>query len=64
MYRFISLVLLLALGTSLSLAESCNRTPQGASAGKSPVDDNFVLTVANNAQSYVPGQKYNGKRKE
>lgn len=62
MFRLISLVILLALGSSLSLGESCNRTPQGATAGKSPVDDNFVLSVANNAQSYVPGQKYNGKR--
>lgn len=62
MCRLVSLVILLALGWGLSLGESCNRTPQGATAGKSPVDDNFVLSVANNAQSYVPGQKYNGKR--
>ncbi|XP_017839968.1 spondin-1 [Drosophila busckii] len=40
-------------------ATPCSRVPQGATAAKSPVDDNFVLSVGGNAQSYVPGQKYN-----
>ncbi|XP_020800952.1 spondin-1 [Drosophila serrata] len=54
-----SLWWLLALARILPRIEACNRVPLGATAAKSPVDDNYVLSVAGNAQTYIPGQKYN-----
>lgn len=59
MCGFVCLIILLAFTCNLPQIQGCNRVPQGATAAKSPVDDNFALNVANNAQSYVPGQKYN-----
>ncbi|XP_034478819.1 spondin-1 isoform X1 [Drosophila innubila] len=59
MCGFVCLIILLAFTCNLPLIQGCNRVPLGATAAKSPVDDNFALNVANNAQSYVPGQKYN-----
>ncbi|XP_030383750.1 spondin-1 [Scaptodrosophila lebanonensis] len=40
-------------------SQACSRIPSGVTAAKSPVDDNYVLSIAGNAQTYVPGQKYN-----
>ncbi|XP_023030655.1 spondin-1 [Drosophila willistoni] len=54
----IVLILLLAF-TWPSLGLICNRVPLGATAAKSPVDDNYVLSVAGTQQTYVPGQRYN-----
>ncbi|XP_064538001.1 spondin-1 [Drosophila montana] len=59
MLRFTCIILLLATTCCLPLIQACSRVPQGVTAAKSPVDENFVLSVAGNAQSYVPGQKYN-----
>jgi len=61
MCGFVCLIILLAFTCNLPQIQGCNRAPQSTTAGKSPVDDNFALNVANNAQSYVPGQKYNGE---
>lgn len=54
-------VLVLIMALALARIEACNRTPSGTTAAKSPVDENYVLSVGGNAQSYVPGQKYNGE---
>ncbi|EDW60569.1 spondin-1 [Drosophila virilis] len=59
MLRFTCIFVLLATTCCLPLIQACSRVPQGVTAAKSPVDENFVLSVAGNAQSYVPGQKYN-----
>lgn len=56
-----SLLYLLALARILPGIQACSRVPLGATAAKSPVDDNYVLSVAGNAQSYIPGQRYNGE---
>lgn len=63
MRGLLGLIILLAFTCNLPQIQGCNRVPLGVTAAKSPVDDNFALNVANNAQSYVPGQKYNGESK-
>jgi len=54
-------ILALALARAFPRIEGCNRVPLGTTAAKSPVDDNYVLSVNGNTQSYVPGQRYNGE---
>lgn len=53
--------ILLALVGVIPRIEGCIRVPPGVTAAKSPVDDNYVLSVNGNTQSYVPGQRYNGE---
>ncbi|KAM7345702.1 spondin-1 isoform 1-T3 [Cochliomyia hominivorax] len=53
------LLLAISISATLNIALACNRLPLGTSAPKSPVDDNYMILVAGNVESYVPGQKYN-----
>lgn len=46
---------------SLEVAIACSRVPFGTTASKSPVDENYVITIAGNPTTYIPGEKYNGK---
>lgn len=55
------LIVLLSISTMLNVVMTCNRAPQGTIAAKSPVDENFVVSLGGNPETYVPGQRYNGK---
>ncbi|XP_037945543.1 spondin-1-like [Teleopsis dalmanni] len=53
------LLLLISISATLSIALACNRIPQGTTAAKSPVDENYVVSLGGNPDTYIPGQKYN-----
>lgn len=55
------LALAVSISATLNIALACSRVPAGTTAAKSPVDENYVISVAGNPQSYIPGQKYNGE---
>lgn len=39
----------------------CSRYPSNTFTPKSPVDENFVISITGNPQHYILGQSYNGK---
>lgn len=58
MHRFLFALVISAFLLEVSWA--CNRIPQGTTAAKSPVDENYSISIVGTPQTYVPGQKYNG----
>jgi len=40
----------------------CTRRPANTATPKSPVDENYVISIAGNPETYILGQEYNGKR--
>lgn len=56
----IFIILLISL-TGNVYALQCSRYPPNTIAPKSPVDENFVLSITSNAQNYILGQTYNSK---
>lgn len=36
----------------------CDRTPEGATANKSPADGRFRLKINGNPEMYAPGERY------
>jgi len=39
----------------------CTRRPANTASPKSPVDENFVISVMGNPETYILGQEYNGE---
>lgn len=54
------LLLAISISATLNIALACTRVPLGTTAAKSPGDEGYMVVVAGNPDSYVPGQKYNG----
>ncbi|XP_037814120.1 spondin-1 [Lucilia sericata] len=53
------LSLAISISATLNIALACSRVPTGTTAAKSPADESYVVSVAGNPQTYIPGQKYN-----
>ncbi|XP_023308347.2 spondin-1 [Lucilia cuprina] len=51
-------ILLLTIPENI-LARRCSRYPSNTFTPKSPVDENFVISITGNAQTYILGQSYN-----
>lgn len=58
--------LLMLLGVALlaptGRALVCTRRPANTLALKSPVDENYVISITGNPETYILGQEYNGER--
>lgn len=58
---------MLFVGVSLLLAPTgraliCTRRPANTATPKSPVDENYVISISGNPETYILGQEYNGER--
>ncbi|XP_053961979.1 spondin-1 isoform X2 [Anastrepha ludens] len=53
------LALIISISATINIALACSRIPPGATTAKSRVDDNYMVSIAGNPQTYIPGQKYN-----
>uniref|UniRef100_A0A034VJ66 Spondin-1 n=1 Tax=Bactrocera dorsalis TaxID=27457 RepID=A0A034VJ66_BACDO len=53
------LALIISISATIDIALGCSRIPPGTTTPKSPVDESFMVSIAGNPQSYIPGQKYN-----
>ncbi|XP_055855447.1 spondin-1 [Episyrphus balteatus] len=53
------IIKIISISATINLALACNRIPVGTTAGKSPADDRYVVTIGGNPQNFEPGQKYN-----
>lgn len=40
----------------------CTRHPANTHTPKSPVDENYVISITGNPETYILGQEYNGER--
>lgn len=56
-----SIYVLLFIAVKQSEAMICSRYPANTLMPKSPVDENFVVTISGNPQTYILGQEYNGE---
>lgn len=58
--------LLMIFGVSLlaptGRALICTRRPANTATPKSPVDENYVISITGNPETYILGQEYNGER--
>ncbi|KAH8398980.1 hypothetical protein KR222_007355 [Zaprionus bogoriensis] len=55
LWLFLVLALLAPRGRTLI----CTRRPPNTSSPKSPVDENYVISIAGNPETYIAGQEYN-----
>lgn len=57
-------LLLLALALAIGRVSCliCTRRPANTATPKSPVDENYVISVSGNPETYILGQEYNGER--
>ncbi|XP_055906026.1 spondin-1 [Eupeodes corollae] len=53
------IIKIISISATINLALACNRIPVGTTAGKSPSDDRYVVTIGGSPQNFEPGQKYN-----
>lgn len=58
---------MLFVGASLLLAPTgraliCTRRPANTATPKSPVDENYVISISGNPETYILGQEYNGEQ--
>lgn len=53
-------ILLVAIPKNV-LTRRCSRYPSNTFTPKSPVDENFVISITGNVQTFILGQSYNGK---
>ncbi|XP_067628123.1 spondin-1 [Eurosta solidaginis] len=53
------LALIISIAATINIALACNRIPPGTTSPKSPVDESYMVSIAGNPQTYIPGQKYN-----
>lgn len=55
---FVGVSLLAPTGRALI----CTRRPANTATPKSPVDENYVISISGNTETYILGQEYNGER--
>ena len=63
-YYDLLFILLFFMPENILGARRCSRYPSNTLTPKSPVDENFVISITGNAQTYILGQSYNGKHDE
>lgn len=56
-----AIYVLLLIAVKQSEAIICSRYPMNTNTNKSPVDENFLVTISGNPQTYILGQTYNGE---
>lgn len=59
----VELVFLTTLFLGVVNSLICTRRPANTATPKSPVDENYVISVSGNPETYILGQEYNGERR-
>lgn len=61
-YVFTILLYLMLSNTNFSVAQKCNRTPEGHGATKTPADGRFHIRISESTAKYTPGKTYTSIR--
>lgn len=60
-YMFFTIFLLYSILNNTSVAQKCNRTPEGHGATKTPADGRFHIRISESTAKYTPGKTYTSK---